>query len=133
MTIKKKSLKEKIDKKAFEPTHIKFNFSFISYDKDFTNEHKIKFVDRLIEISKEPYIVVAGWNKEKGFEIENLKISKTINSNFFSGNNREFNGKYTIIRLYPNNNPLPSRVIGVMINKVFYVLFIDIYGKLYNH
>lgn len=37
------------------------------------------------------------------------------------------------MRIYPNNNPINARVIGVMINKIFYIFFIDIGGNLYKH
>lgn len=130
--LKKTSLRDKIDKTKFEPTHIKFNFSFITYKDSFDNEHKIKFLERIFELSEQPYLVVSSWGKEKGFENIKLDIKKEIDSNFFNGN-REFDGKYTVIRLYPNNNPLPSRIIGKMINKIFYVFFIDIKGNLYKH
>lgn len=50
-----------IDKKCtqcYKPTHLKFNFSFISYAEGFTKEHKACMIDRLIELSSEPYLVV---------------------------------------------------------------------------
>lgn len=130
--VKKEKLKDKIEQTTFQPTHIKFNFSFMSYDDGFSDEHKIQFVKRLFDLSKEPYLVVSSWGKEIGFENIPLNIKKEIMPAFFNGN-RQFDGKYTVIRLYPNNNPLPSRIIGKMINKIFYVFFIDIYGNLYKH
>ena len=114
-SIKKKPLIDKKCTQCYNPTHIKFNFSFITYMDNFTDEHKVKMMDRLIEISKEPYLVVAGWRKEIGFE--NIKVD----------------GKYTIIRLYPNGNPCNSRIIGKMIHNIFYIFFIDIKGNLYSH
>lgn len=130
--IKKTKLKEKIENISFEPTHIKFNFSFITYSKDFDGEHKIQFVNRLLDLSKESYLVVSGWPKEIGFENVPLNIKKEIHPNF-TNQYRKFDGKYTVIRLYTNNNPMPSRIIGKMINKIFYVFFIDIKGDLYDH
>lgn len=130
--IKKTKLKDKIENTVFEPTHIKFNFSFITYYENFENEHKIQFVNRLFDLSKESYLVVSGWSKEIGFENVPLDIKKEIHPNF-TNNNRKLDGKYTVIRLYTNNNPLPSRIIGKMINKIFYVFFIDIKGDLYDH
>lgn len=130
--IKKTKLKEKIENTTFAPTHIKFNFSFITYCKDFEKEHKIQFVNRLFDLSKESYLVVSSWSKEIGFENVPLNIKKEIHQNF-SNQYRKFDGKYTVIRLYTNNNPLPSRIIGKMINKIFYVFFIDIKGDLYEH
>lgn len=127
---RKKISKEEINK--FNPTHIKFNFSFISYCEDFTDEHKCKLLDRIMELSKEPYLIIANRDKKIGFEIVNLDIKKEIKKEFYQGN-RTFNGKYTVIRLYPNNNPKPSRIIGTLINQIFYIFFIDIDGKLYKH
>lgn len=130
--IRKSKLKEKVENTFFEPTHIKFNFSFITYCDNFDDEHKVQFVNRLFDISKESYLVVSGWAKEIGFENVPLNIKKQIHPNF-TNKNRKFDGKYTVIRLYTNNNPYPSRIIGKMINKIFYVFFIDIKGDLYKH
>ena len=118
---------------CFNPTHIIFNFSFITYKDGFEGEHQKKFVERIFEISKEPYLVVASWGKEIGFEDVAVNISKKIDPRFFESENRVFDGKYTIFRLYTNNNPLNSRIIRKIINKIFYVFFIDINGDLYDH
>lgn len=130
--VKKQKLKEKIENTSLELTHIKFNFSFITYCDNFDNEHKIQFVNRLFDLSKESYLVVSNWPKEIGFETVPLNIKKEIHPSF-TNENRKFDGKYTVIRLYTNNNPLPSRIIGKMINKIFYIFFIDIKGELYDH
>ena len=130
--VKKPKLKEKIENTSLELTHIKFNFSFITYCDNFDNEHKIQFVNRLFDLSKESYLVVSNWPKEIGFETVPLNIKKEIHPSF-TNENRKFDGKYTVIRLYTNNNPLPSRIIGKMINKIFYIFFIDIKGELYDH
>ena len=130
--IKKQKLKEKIENTSYELTHIKFNFSFITYCEDFDNEHKAQLVNRLFDLSKESYLVVSNWPKEIGFETIPLNIKKEIHPGFTKGN-RKFDGKYTVIRLYTNNNPLPSRIIGAMKDKIFYVFFIDIKGELYTH
>ena len=132
-SIKRKPLIEKKCSQCYNPTHLKFNFSFISYQDNFTDEHKAKLVDRLFQISNEPYLVVAGWGKEKGFEHVKLDIRKQIDPRYFESPNRTFDGKYSVIRLYTNNNPKPSRIIGRMENKIFYVFFIDVDGKLYSH
>lgn len=92
--IKKTKLKEKIENVSFEPTHIKFNFSFITYCENFDNEHKIQFVNRLFDLSKESYLVVSGWPKEIGFENVPLNIKKEIHPNF-ANQSRTFDGKYT--------------------------------------
>ncbi len=131
--IKKKPLIEKKCVQCYNPTHLKFNFSFISYQDEFTDEHKARFVDRLFKLSSEPYLVVSNWDKKIGFEYERLDIKKDIDPRYFDSPNRTFDGKYHVIRLYTNNNPRPSRIIGKIENKIFYVFFIDISGDLYNH
>lgn len=111
---------------------MKFNFSFITYEKDVGDEEKIQLYNRIKELSKEPYLIVANYGKEKGFENVKVNINKEIDSKFYAGH-RSFDGKYTIIRLYTNNNPFPGRIIGKLINKVFYIFFIDVKGVLYSH
>lgn len=118
--------------RCFSPTHFKFNFSFMRYDKYFTNEHKAALIDRIEEISKEPFEVVSNWDKKRGFETININLRKQISPNFLESN-RKYDDKFTIIRLYPNNKPYPSRIIGKLINKIFYILLIDIKGKDYPH
>lgn len=118
---------------CFNPTHLIFNFSFCNYQDGFEGAHKEQFVKRIFELSKEPYLVVANWPKERGFETVAVDISKHIDPKYYESENRTFDGKYTIIRLYTNNNPLPSRIIGKLSNKIFYVFFIDIKGNLYSH
>lgn len=134
--VKKKVLLEnKLCNNCFNPTHIKFNFSFITYDDDFKEEYQLQFLKRLRELSSVPYLEMASWDKKKGIEIEKIDIGKQISSSFFEGNtHRNFdNGKYAIFRLYKKDEPILARVIGCLINKVFYVFFVDIGGKLYGH
>ncbi len=123
---------EKTCTNCFQPKYFKFNFSFINYEEGLDDKDKIQLYERLKQISSEPYIIVSNWNKKIGFENVNVDIKKEINSNFFDGH-RYFDGKYTILRLYPNNNPTDGRIIGKLINKVFYIFFIDAKGKLYKH
>lgn len=117
----------------FEPTHLKFNFSFITYDKDFKDEDKIALFDRMKELSSVPYTVLMNRDKKLGFEIEDIKINKDISNEFYKNTTRKIPSKYAIFRLNPNDNPKFVRVIGKVVNKVFYIFFIDIGGKLYNH
>ena len=120
---------------CFVPTHLKFNFSFISYEKNFSDEHKLQLLKRIRELSSVPYLEVASWKKNIGFEIEKIDINAKIDKNFFEGTtHRNFDDKkYCIFRLYTNDNPILARVIGRLINNVFYIFFIDIGGNLYKH
>lgn len=117
---------------CFRPTHLKFNFSFITYEKDVGDKEKVQILKRIRELSEEPYIIVANYGREIGFENVKVDIRKEIDPKFFSGH-RNFDGKYTIIRLYTNNNPTKGRIIGKIINKVFYIFYIDVKGELYSH
>lgn len=131
--------KSKIDKnKALNTeqihfTHLKFNFSFVNYTKGLTDIHKARILDRIMELSKYPYLVISNLGKKRGFEIVNLDIGIEIDPNFYEEPYRKFNKKYAVIRIYPNNNPLPSRLIGTIVNNIFYIFFIDINGTLYRH
>ena len=130
--IKKREVKiNKPCTNCFSPKYLKFNFSFITFDES-NKDDKAQLIKRIMEISKEPYIVVASWGREIGFENVKVNISKQINPNFEDGN-RRFDGKYTIMRLYTNNNPTPGRIIGKLINHIFYIFYIDPKGELYNH
>ena len=40
--------------------------------------------------------------------------------------------KYCIIRIYPNNNPTPSRILGRLIGHAFYIHFIVVDHKCYK-
>ncbi len=137
MAKQKESLKEKITSYTYEQIYIKFNFTYICYEKDFSDEYISQFYKRIKELSSEPYMVVANWPKNRGFEREDKKrlgITKEVPQNFSERfPTKAYGDKLTIIRLFPNNNPIVARIIGVFIDKIFYILFIDIGGNLYSH
>ncbi len=110
---------------CFNPTHIKFNFSFITYDDNFLEEYQVQLLKRIRELSSVPYLEMISWSKNIGIEIEKINIKKDISNDFFLGNShRDFDDKkFAIFRLYTNNNPIVARVIGRLINKVFYIFF----------
>lgn len=117
---------------CFKSKHIVFNFAYITYSNNFNEEEKRVLLDRMIEVSSVPYLELMMWDKYKGFEEERLKINKEVPSRFIN-DIQEFDGKYTILRLYKNNNPTPGRIIGKIVNKVFYIFYIDVKGTLYKH
>ena len=117
---------------CFKSNHIVFNFAYISYCEDFNKDDKRALVDRMMEISKVTYLELRRWDKYKGVEEIIIDIKKEIPSGFIN-DIEPFDGKYSILRLYKNNYPTPARVIGKIVNKVFYIFYIDIKGKLYNH
>ena len=122
---------------CFEPIYLKFNFSYIVYDENFTNEHQVKFWERIRELSEPTYNVIMNRNKKISFEfpdMNQLKIEKKIPEQFLLRfESKKYNNKWAIMRIYPNNNPIIARVIGVIVNKIFYIFFIDIGGNLYDH
>lgn len=69
---------------------------------------------------------------DKGFEDVSIKVNKEIPPQF-EKDIQKVDGSYTIIRLYKNNYPTPGRIIGKLVNKVFYIFYIDVKGDLYKH
>ncbi|PEL08195.1 hypothetical protein [Bacillus sp. AFS017336] len=132
------TLKEELEK--FKPTHLKFNFSFITSNNNysfknqkFTLVHKAQLMDRIYALSDEEYTIIANRPKSIGFEFIPIKTTVKYNEAFDqSGFRKRASHKYMVIRLYPNCNPLPSRIIGKMVDKIFYVLYIDMNHSLYK-
>lgn len=131
--IKSNSAKIKIAcTNCFKTNNIVFNFAYITYIDNFDQYAKQVFTERLIEVSNVNYLELMRWDKYKGFEEERLKISKEIPIKF-TNEIMPFDGKYSVMRLYKNNNPTPGRIIGKLVNKVFYIFYIDTKGELYKH
>lgn len=137
MEIKKKGKLQKPCTNCFAPQYLKFNFSYIVYEENFEKQYQLTFLKRLREMSNDTYNIIRNRDKKIGLEfveIKEIKIKKKIPEKF---NNRfeskEYNNKLAIMRLYPNNNPIVARVIGVIIKNIYYIFFIDIGGKLYSH
>ncbi|MDU0070017.1 MULTISPECIES: hypothetical protein [Bacillus] len=128
---------------AFKPTHIKFNFSFLTTNNkysfsnpDFKDEYKAQLLTRIVELSSEDYHVISSLPKNRGLEfITGESFSKLVNFKP-EFNNSDFrkkaSDKYAVFRLYSNNNPIPGRIIGKIVNKIFYVFFIDLKHKIYK-
>lgn len=139
----KKETISKEDISSFKPSHMKFNFSFMTTNNtfsfnnhEFSNEHKAQLIQRIFELSSEDYIVIAGRNKKIGIEFidkTNLKRPVEYGKKFDESDFRKkANEKFAVFRLYSNNNPIPARIIGKMVNKIFYVMFIDLNHEIYN-
>lgn len=119
---------------CFTPQYLKFNLSYITYDENLEDKYKVQLWNRMRELSAEPLITILNRDKKIGLEFEEIKINKEIPRKFQERfDAKEYNNKFAIMRLYPNNNPILARLIGVMIKNVFYIFFIDIGGNLYNH
>lgn len=133
---------------AQQKVYISFNWSFIttnnSYNlksSEFTTEHSHLLVKRLFELSEKDVVsITANYSKKIGLEklpksklsnkekLKNLEIHKSFNDSV----RKELAGEdFWVFRLCPNNNPYESRIVGKMIDDVFYVMFIDYRHELY--
>ncbi|PEJ57378.1 hypothetical protein CN692_13270 [Bacillus sp. AFS002410] len=135
------SIKDELE--SFKPTHIKFNLSFVTSNNEFSfsntsfeDHHKVKLMDRIFELSTEEYVVIANRPKNIAFEfidsssfIRDVSYNKIFDKAEFR---KKSNDKFAVFRLYPNNNPLPTRIIGKIVNKIFYVMYIDLNHKMYK-
>ena len=137
MGIKKKGKIEKPCINCFAPQYLKFNFSYIVYEEDFTPQYQLQFLKRIRELSSDTYNIIRNRNKNIGLEFIEMKelgIKKNIPSRFEERfEPKEYNNKLAIMRLYTNNRPILGRIIGVIIKNIYYVFFIDIGGNLYSH
>ncbi|MCD8018607.1 MAG: hypothetical protein LUF92_03200 [Clostridiales bacterium] len=111
---------------CFNPQYLKFNFTYFSIPKNFLPEYKVQMLSRFIELSSDPYLVIAKRPKNTGFEFEPVDIHKEIPSAFKKRFEEKYYSKFAIMRLYTNNNPIVARIVGIMINKIFYVMFLFI-------
>lgn len=136
-------------RKAKEPIYITFNFSFITenslynlYCEDCSADHKHQLLERLLNLSSKDIVsLTAKTNKSWGLEKIDLKnfshkdkiSSLKLPGKFENSKRKELAGdKLWIFRLCPNNNPYPSRIIGKMIDNVFYIMYIDFNHNLYS-
>lgn len=137
MGIKSRGKIEKPCINCFAPQYLKFNFSYIVYEQNFEERYQLQFLKRLRELSSDNYNVIRLRDKKIGLEfieINDLGIKKDVPKKFAQRfSSKDYNNKLAIIRLYPNNNPILARVIGVIIKNIYYIFFIDIGGKLYPH
>lgn len=133
----KKSKLQKTCNNCYSPQYLKFNFSYLDELDDINSEYKLQLLDRIVFLSSSNYINILQYDKKKGIEFEDIdkiqlrkQIPAKFKERFHMG---KYNNKIAIVRLYPNNNPIMGRIIGVVINNIFYIMFVDINGKLYNH
>lgn len=112
--------------KCYNPQYLKFNFAYFNLPKNFEDKYKAQMLNRMIELSKDTYLVLMQRGKAVGFELENLKINKEIPTAFKNRFEEKNYSKFTVIRLYPNNNPIVGRIVGVMIHQIFYAFYLFI-------
>ena len=131
--IKKSNQKVKINcTNCFKSNHIVFSFAYVTYSDNFDDYAKQTLIDRIQEVSSVNYLELMTWDRYKGFEEERVQISKDVPRGF-DNEIKEFDGKYSIMRLYKSNEPTKRRIIGKLVNKVFYIFYIDVKGILYKH
>lgn len=129
--IKQKKGTVKFCNNCFSPKYIKFNLSYFKPDNDFKG-HEAQLLKRMISISSEDYVLLMNKPKEVSFEFEKVDIGRQIPEGFKNRFKDKDYSKFAIMRLYPNNNPVMGRVIGVIINKVFYIFYVFIGEKGYK-
>lgn len=95
-------------------------------------------IRRMVFLSERELVLVLNYPKNKGFETINKDDFKRKDVKYdekfdlVEYRRKESSGKYFIFRLYTNNNPKPARIIGKLINNVFYVMYIDLEHEMYN-
>lgn len=138
-----KSRKHKIEeiKGSYKFLYIKFNFSFLSNNKQYNFENskiipkvKADILDRIVELSSATIISLKALGKERGFETideDCIKITAKCNNKFEDNKDRvqACSDKYYIFRIYPTNHPYPARMIGKWAKGVFYIFFIELEHK----
>ncbi|WP_297429950.1 hypothetical protein [Clostridium sp.] len=146
MAIKSKSTghkKHKVEeiKGSYKFTYIKFNFSFLTTNKQYNfenpkmmNDIKIQIFDRILYWSSMTTTALGTLGKNLGYETieeSQIKINAKCNSNFGSDEERgrACSDKYYVFRGYPNNNPYTVRLIGKWAKGIFYLFFIDLEHK----
>lgn len=130
-------------REAKQEVFLVFNFSFLSKNNKYNfssvqSEYKELFLERLNKLSSESIVkITSSYNKKEGLE----RISNFSNKDKISvldlhpkfGEIRSKNAEgFWVFRLCPNNNPFPTRIIGKMIDNVFYIMFIDLNHELYS-
>lgn len=120
-------------------THLKFNFSFISYNKKMNSNDYVEMFERIKLLSSEPYpslVIKYRGQKSQFMEIvsaNEIGIKKEIPREFKKIFSTETNEKLAIFRIYPNNEPKVARIIGMLKGTIFYIFYIDGDGSLYQH
>lgn len=120
--------------------YLKFNFSFCRDIGEGTiNDYK-QLIERIKFLSSDIYsIMIIKYQGKKAQFIEQIplkEVRKDVPQEFRNIFPAETNEKYDVFRLYPSGTSKGSgntRIVGMIKNTIFYVLFIDWTGKLYKH
>lgn len=137
-----KKPQEKICSHCNPKTYLKFNFSFITQETGEPTDKDIKkFFEKMKMMSSEPYMtLVAKFLGRKNSFIEVVSYNelswtsgkKEIPSEYLKYFPLETNEKLYIFRVSVESRR-PARIIGIIKNTIFYVLYLDWNGELYKH
>lgn len=126
----------------YDFTHMQFNFSFITSSngrniESLTKVEKALLSERLYDMSNEPFEQIMLRGKERGFETidkKDLKLNCHCAQEFYLDDYRSRNcpDKYWIFRLHPNNQGSDCRILGKIIDKVFYIMFFYVGHECYK-
>ncbi|MBR6517845.1 MAG: hypothetical protein IKT40_13515 [Bacilli bacterium] len=127
------------NKSTFEPIFLKFNFTFLNDDfKKIDKAIANKILETCKYISIRPWISVM--NDPKKISFEQIPVNQ-INSKMcrpteygsdvkFENSIRKLDNKRDVIRIRETDK---GRIIGKIVNKIFYVFYVDASGKGYKH
>lgn len=144
MKIKSKNFKSPSfpKKTKIKPSHTSrfaFNLSFLTKDskynldsrgKTINNRVRLKFLERIYQLSQEDIVKVLGYNKKQGLEkIPEDEVKLRIHSDFkLSNRYTECERGYWVFRLGSL-----GRVLGKKKSNIFYVMSIDSTFDQYDH
>lgn len=116
-----------------------FNFSFLTKDSKYNLDNRgntinskvrLKFLERICQLSQEDIVKVLGYNKKQGLEkIPEAEVRLRIHSGFKSSDRyKECEDDYWVFRLGSL-----GRVLGKKNSNIFYVMSIDATFDQYDH
>lgn len=127
------------NKSTFEPVFLKFNFTFLNDDfKKIDKETANKVLETCKFISIRPWISVMNDPKKISFEqipVNQIKAKMCKPTEYgsdvkFENNIRKLDNKRDVIRIRETDK---GRIIGKIVNKIFYVFYVDALGVGYKH
>lgn len=134
--LKTKNKKKKVKVKNYESSKMAYNFSFVSQRKDYSisscgNKTKLKLLEVIEKHSQFDKVYLLNLDKATGLETLPANVVKpNVHPDFVkSGRDDYSSDKFFVFRIGNNK----ERVIGKIIDNIFYVLFVDEKGKAYNH
>lgn len=133
------SFPKKTKIKLHHTSRFAFNFSFLTKDSKYNLDNRgntinskvrLKFLERICQLSQEDIVKVLGYNKKQGLEkITEAEVRLRIHSDFKSSDRyKECEDDYWVFRLGSL-----GRVLGKKNSNIFYVMSIDATFDQYDH